>query len=76
MDMIKEFDKKRVEYNKKIHELISNVIINHPYLRYNQIMTILECDQSKFYEEPWETYERLLTKKKKIFTNNSNETRC
>lgn len=58
----KEFDKKRQEYNLKIHEMVLDMINKYPELRYNQILSILEIDTQAFNEEPWETYRKMRVK--------------
>lgn len=57
----------RLEYNKKILELLSMLVEKYPDLRFNQILWQLEIIQKdkdgniidNFYEEPSVTFERI-----------------
>ena len=49
-------------WNWKILILIGRLICKHPYLRFCQILSILELDKDRFYEESDETYNKLLRK--------------
>jgi hypothetical protein len=49
-------------WNWKILILIGRLIYKHPELRFCQILSILELDKDRFYEEPDKTYNNLLRK--------------
>ena len=51
--------KKRQTANLEIISLLSNIVENHPELRFCQILTILNLDKDKFYEESVDTLEEL-----------------
>lgn len=60
---IKEKIRNREFYNKKIIELLSEVIDDNPEIRFNQIIYMLNHDiQDIFSEEPDVTYNRLVNK--------------
>lgn len=42
----------RQPFNLKIVDLLKKIIENNPDLRFTQILSILELDKDKFYEEP------------------------
>ena len=46
-------------YNQKILDYIIEFLGKHPYMRFNQMMYILNKTNDYFHEEPWDTYERL-----------------
>lgn len=47
--------KKRQIANLEIISLLSNIVEKHPELRFCQILTILNLDKDKFYEESADT---------------------
>ena len=47
--------KKRQVANLEIISLLSNIVEKHPELRFCQILTILNLDKDKFYEESVDT---------------------
>ena len=51
--------KKRQTANLEIISLLSNIVEKHPELRFCQILTILNLDKDKFYEESVNTLEEL-----------------
>jgi hypothetical protein len=51
--------KKRQTANLEIISLLSNIVEKHPELRFCQILTILNLDKDKFYEESVDTLEEL-----------------
>lgn len=53
----------RIYYNLKIIRLLSAFIMEHPELRFCQILSIFKLDSDNFNEEPDKTYERLLKNK-------------
>jgi len=42
----------RQPFNLRIVDLLKEIIKNNPDLRFTQILSILELDKDKFYEEP------------------------
>lgn len=42
----------RQPFNLRIVDLLKEIIENNPDLRFTQILSILELDKDKFYEEP------------------------
>jgi hypothetical protein len=57
-----EIDLNRQIYNQKILDLITNLLSKHPYIRFNQLMYIINETNDYFNEEPWDTYERIKNK--------------
>lgn len=57
-----ELDLNRQIYNQKILDLITNFLSNNPYIRFNQLMYIINETNDYFNEEPWDTYERIKDK--------------
>ena len=57
-----ELDVNRQIYNQKILDLITRFLSNHPYLRFNQLMYVINETNDYFNEEPWDTYERIKKK--------------
>ena len=51
--------KKRQVANLEIISLLSNIVEKHPELRFCQILTILNLDKDKFYEESVDTLKEL-----------------
>ena len=51
--------KKRQVANLEIVSLLSNIVEKHPELRFCQILTILNLDKDKFYEESVDTLKEL-----------------
>jgi hypothetical protein len=51
--------KKRQTANLEIISLLSNIVEKHPELRFCQILTILNLDKDKFYEESVDTLKEL-----------------
>ena len=51
--------KKRQIANLEIVSLLSNIVEKHPELRFCQILTILNLDKDKFYEESVDTLKEL-----------------
>lgn len=51
--------KKRQVANLGIISLLSNIVEKHPELRFCQILTILNLDRDKFYEESVDTLKEL-----------------
>ena len=51
--------KKRQTANLEIVSLLSNIVEKHPELRFCQILTILNLDKDRFYEESVDTLEEL-----------------
>ena len=51
--------KKRQTANLEIISLLSKIVENHPELRFCQILTILNLDKDKFYEESVDTLKNL-----------------
>ena len=51
--------KKRQTANLEIISLLSRIVENHPELRFCQILTILNLDKDKFYEESVDTLKEL-----------------
>ena len=59
MKELNDFDKKRLQYNIKVNNLINKTIRAYPQIRITQLMTILNIGNGTFNEEPWETYKRI-----------------
>ena len=51
--------KKRQTANLEIISLLSNIVEKYPELRFCQILTILNLDKDKFYEESVDTLKEL-----------------
>jgi len=51
---------RRLYYNLRIIRLLSAFAMEHPELRFCQILCIFGLDRDNFNEEPDKTYERLL----------------
>ena len=51
--------KKRQTANLEIISLLSSIVEKHPELRFCQILTILNLDKDKFYEESVDTLKEL-----------------
>ena len=49
----------RQSANLEIISLLSNIVEKHPELRFCQILTILNLDKDKFYEESVDTLKEL-----------------
>ena len=49
----------RQSANLEIISLLSNIVEKHPELRFCQIVTILNLDKDKFYEESVDTLKEL-----------------
>lgn len=59
---LKEFKEKvakRQEYNIKCLEIIGNMVLSQPDLRFGQILAMLKLDGDIFNEESVDTYERI-----------------
>lgn len=54
-----ELDLYRQTYNQKILDYITEFLSRHPYIRFNQLMYIINGTADFFAEEPWETYKRI-----------------
>lgn len=54
-----ELDLRRQTYNQKILDYIMGIVNRHPYMRFNQIMYLINGTTDFYAEEPWDTYERL-----------------
>ena len=50
----------RSYYNGKILEALFDVLSKHPELRFCQLLTILDLDKDRFYEEPDKTYRKII----------------
>lgn len=55
----KEKSEKRQEYNIKCLNLLRDMILSHPELRFGQILAILKLDGDIFNEESVDTYARI-----------------
>jgi len=51
--------KKRQTANLEIISLLSNIVEKYPELRFCQILTILNLDKDRFYEESVDTLQEL-----------------
>lgn len=51
--------KKRQIANLEIVSLLSKIVEKHPELRFCQILTILNLDKDRFYEESVDTFKEL-----------------
>lgn len=63
----KESIKNRKEYNKKLLKLLEDYLNRNPEIRFNQAlinMSIVSQGTYQFFEEPDETLNRVLRKKK------------
>ena len=60
-----ELDFKRQLYNKKILDLITKFLSDHPYLRFNQLIYIINETNDYFNEEPQVTLQRIKEKLKR-----------
>lgn len=56
---MRELDLRRQTYNQKILDYITGIVNRHPYMRFNQIMYLINGTTDFYAEEPWETYNRL-----------------
>lgn len=56
---MRELDLRRQTYNQKILDYITGIVNRHPYMRFNQIMYLINGTTDFYTEEPWETYNRL-----------------
>ncbi len=64
-----EFDKKREFYNDQIIQLLSSYLQGKGrHLRFCQLLSSLNADIDYFYEEPEETYVRMIQKLKELDT--------
>ena len=54
-----ELDLRRQTYNQKILDRITGIVNRHPYMRFNQIMYLINGTTDFYGEEPWDTYERV-----------------
>lgn len=54
-NLIQERVARRQSTNLEILNLLSKIVNENPELRFCQILTILELDRDKFYEEPTDT---------------------
>jgi hypothetical protein len=64
-ESLKDFKKKaekRQEYNIKCLNLLRDMILSYPELRFGQILAILKLDGDIFNEESVDTYERIKEK--------------
>lgn len=63
-----EYNDKRYKYNKQILDRLGRYIETHKDMRFEQILFALgvlnpkntELIQDMFYEEPWDTYNRII----------------
>lgn len=62
LERIKEKIEKRQEYNIKCLNLLRDMILSHPELRFGQILYILDLNGDIFNEESVDTYERIKEK--------------
>lgn len=60
-DLLKFKDKfeKRQEYNVKCLDIIRDMVLRYPDLRFGQILSILNLNGDIFNEESVDTYERI-----------------
>ena len=58
-EVIQSKIKKRQTANLEIISLLNNIVEKHPELRFCQILTILNLDKDKFYEESVDTLKNL-----------------
>jgi hypothetical protein len=66
--MTKQIMDERVIYNQKIINAIQKVLDTHPYLRFTQLLSILKLDEDRFYEEPKETYHKIMETIKSLYS--------
>lgn len=66
--MTKQMMEERTIYNQKIIDAIQKVLNTHPYLRFTQLLTILKLDEDRFYEEPKETYCKIMEIIKSLYS--------
>ena len=58
----------RVVYNQKIIDEIQKILDTHRYLRFTQLLSILKLNEDRFYEEPRETYHRIMETIKSLYS--------
>jgi len=58
-EIIQDKIKKRQISNLEIVNILNSIVNRHPELRFCQILTILNLDKDKFYEESVDTLENL-----------------
>jgi len=68
VEKMKELMQDRIVYNQKILEAIQKVLKEHPYLRFTQLLSILKLDEDRFYEEPKETYHKIMETIKSLYS--------
>ena len=56
----------RQEYNKKILDILAQAVEHNPDARFGQLLSTLELDRDRFYEESVDTYEALLKRLAKL----------
>ena len=59
LQKFKEKVEKRQEYNIKCLNVLGDIILKQPELRFGQILAILKLDGDIFNEESVDTYERI-----------------
>ena len=57
---------RRQAANLEIMQKLNDIVNVHPELRFTQILSILNLDTDKFYEEPWVTLENINDKIAKL----------
>lgn len=57
-----ELDLNRQIYNQKILDYITEFLGRHPYIRFNQLMYVINGTDDFYAEEPWDTYKRIKNK--------------
>lgn len=58
----------RVVYNQKIMDEIQKILDTHRYLRFTQLLSILKLNEDRFYEEPRETYHKIMEIIKSLYS--------
>lgn len=66
--MTKQIMDDRVVYNQKIIDEIQKILDTHRYLRFTQLLSILKLNEDRFYEEPRETYHRIMETIKSLYS--------
>jgi hypothetical protein len=66
--MTKQIMDDRVVYNQKIMDEIQKILDTHRYLRFTQLLSILKLNEDRFYEEPRETYHKIMEIIKSLYS--------
>jgi hypothetical protein len=66
--MTKQIMDDRVVYNQKIIDEIQKILDTHRYLRFTQLLSILKLNEDRFYEEPRETYHKIMEIIKSLYS--------